>query len=86
MEEENKEICSVMLVLYNRLELIFARSRQKSLCTASLDRINSNFGYIEGNVQWIHKLLNNTKNKMHNEDFINWCIKIADFCRGKNND
>lgn len=46
--------------------------------TVSLDRIDSNIGYIEGNVQWIHKALNNTKNTMPNDEFINWCKLVAE--------
>lgn len=51
--------------------------------TASLDRIDSTKGYIEGNVQWIHKVVNIMKNKFPQEDFVNYCCKIADNTRGK---
>jgi hypothetical protein len=43
--------------------------------TASLDRIDSSLGYVEGNVQWIHKSLNLMKRKMPQEEFLKW-IKI----------
>lgn len=45
--------------------------------TASLDRINSNKGYIKGNVQWVHKTINKLKNNFSDEDFIEWCRKIV---------
>lgn len=45
--------------------------------TASLDRIDSSKGYTLDNVQWVHKDVNLMKNKMSNEEFINWCNLIA---------
>lgn len=45
--------------------------------TASLDRIDSSKGYVEGNVQWIHKDINWMKNDFKQEDFINYCKLIA---------
>lgn len=44
--------------------------------TVSLDRINSSEGYVEGNVQWVHKDVNIMKNKYNNEYFIEICKKI----------
>lgn len=41
--------------------------------TASLDRINSSQGYIEGNVQWLHKDVNRMKWELPQEEFINIC-------------
>lgn len=41
--------------------------------TASLDRIDSTKGYIEGNVQWVHKILNYMKLDLSDSDFIKWC-------------
>jgi len=45
--------------------------------TASLDRIDSSKGYIEGNVQWVDKKLQHIKRNMKDEDFIAICKKIA---------
>lgn len=47
--------------------------------TASIDRIDSNKGYEEGNVQWIHKHINRMKMNMQEKDFITWCKKIAEY-------
>ena len=44
---------------------------------ASLDRIDSSKGYIEGNVQWIVKEINYMKNKLNENKFIYLCKKIA---------
>lgn len=44
--------------------------------TASLDRIDSSLGYIEGNVQWINKEINYMKMDLPQDKFIEWCEKI----------
>lgn len=45
--------------------------------TASLDRIDSSQGYIEGNVMWVHKQVNLMKQSLGVEEFYIWCNKIA---------
>lgn len=45
--------------------------------TASLDRIDSSEGYVEGNVQWVHKMVNMCKQQYSQEDFINMCEAVA---------
>lgn len=45
--------------------------------TASLDRIDSSKGYIEGNVQWVHKKINIIKRELSEEEFINWCRLVV---------
>lgn len=47
--------------------------------TASLDRIDSSKGYVEGNVQWVHKHINTIKWDLTQEDFIKWCKKVANY-------
>jgi hypothetical protein len=42
--------------------------------TASLDRIDSNQGYILGNVQWVHSMVNMCKNKYDQERFVQMCV------------
>ena len=49
----------------------------RSLMTASLDRIDSSKGYIEGNVQWVHKHINLMKNVFSNEYFIEMCKQVV---------
>lgn len=41
--------------------------------TASLDRIDSDKGYTEDNVQWVHKDLNLMKLDFKQKEFIKWC-------------
>lgn len=45
--------------------------------TASLDRINSNVGYVEGNIQWVHKDINYMKCDFTQEEFIEYCNKVS---------
>lgn len=45
--------------------------------TASVDRIDSTLGYIEGNVQWVHKVINAMKLHFDEAHFINMCTKVA---------
>lgn len=45
--------------------------------TASLDRIDPLKGYIEGNVQWVHKDINQMKWDYTQEKFINYCKLVA---------
>lgn len=44
---------------------------------ASLDRIDSSIGYVEGNVQWVHKHINSMKNAHDTEYFIQLCREVV---------
>jgi hypothetical protein len=46
--------------------------------TASLDRIRSDEGYVKGNVQWVHKDINQMKMDLPEDQFISWCHKVAE--------
>lgn len=67
-----------------KLELSFGgkaadrKRKETNKMTASLDRIDSTKGYVEGNVQWVHKEVNLMKNDLPLERFIDLCKKIAD--------
>ena len=50
---------------------------QRESQLASVDRINSSIGYVEGNVQWVHKDINLMKNKFDQNYFIKMCKKIS---------
>ena len=47
--------------------------------TASLDRIDSSKGYVEGNVRWVHKVINQMRSNRSDEEFILWCLKVAEY-------
>lgn len=52
------------------------RKEIKQQNTASLDRINSKYGYIKSNVQWVHKDVNLMKNHFSENYFIKICKAI----------
>lgn len=53
--------------------------------TASLDRIDSTKGYVENNIQWIHKDINYMKRNFTESYFIDLCRKVyEDSIRTKN--
>jgi len=60
------------------ISLIFAYGRKgRSAITASLDRIDSSKGYHIDNVQWVHKVINNIKMDLQQDEFIKWCGLVA---------
>lgn len=56
----------------------YSRTDLGEPCTASLDRISSEEGYLSKNIQWVHKDINIMKNKFSQEGFIGMCKTIAD--------
>lgn len=50
----------------------------------SIDRIDSNIGYEEGNIQWVDKRINMMKGTLSNEEFIELCTMVANY--NKKND
>lgn len=63
------------------LPLHFPNKWRSKDWTASLDRIDSSIGYVEGNVQWVHKDINIMKNKFDQNYFLRMCSYIADQSR-----
>jgi len=51
----------------------------KSIKKASLDRIDSELGYIEKNVQWTTKQANISKHIMSKKEFIIFCHKVLNY-------
>jgi len=47
--------------------------------TASLDRINNKKGYIVGNVQWVHKMINMMKGVYSQDELIRICKIITEY-------
>jgi hypothetical protein len=58
--------------IYTDLNLNFGKNP-----IASLDRINSKIGYVDGNVQWVHKTINRMKWVLPENDFLRWCWLIS---------
>lgn len=66
------------------VDLTFSKIRKDTKSkSVSIDRIDSNIGYIKGNVQWVHKTVNIMKNKLKEEDFIFFCNKISQHNKNK---
>jgi hypothetical protein len=61
---------------YTGEELWFGRSKVNG--NASLDRIDSALGYIEGNVQFVHKDINIMKWDFPESRFLELCYKITE--------
>jgi hypothetical protein len=59
------------------LSLKFSTRTERNDGNCSLDRVDSDKGYIKGNVQWVHKNVNIMKNKFKESEFINLCKLIA---------
>lgn len=45
--------------------------------TASVDRIDSNAGYIKGNIQWVHKDINRFKSNWDEQEFLQMCKEVV---------
>lgn len=64
------------------MDIAFARNMklvEQGYTTASIDRKNSNIGYTEDNVQWVHKDINLMKQKMTNEKLLKYCKIIVEY-------
>ena len=67
------------------LEISFSHSKKDNYkATASIDRIDSNKGYIKGNLQWINKNVNLMKNHFNQDYFLEICERITEQRRKKN--
>lgn len=63
-------------------ELKFIDSYEdKASRTASLDRIDSTKGYVEGNVQWVHRDVNKLKKNLSDSKFIEICLAVSEHIR-----
>jgi len=52
--------------------------------TASLDRIDSSKGYVNQNVQWVHKDINIMKNDLDTKTFLRYCFLVNENQSGRN--
>ena len=62
--------------VYTKYDLFFGNNQIRG--TASLDRIDSSKGYIEGNVQWVHKDVNTIKWDLSHNRFLEICQLITE--------
>lgn len=76
--KDQKGLCAltgVPIVLENRIK---KQNVDWSVVTASLDRIDNSLGYIEGNVWWVHKIVNRLKNNYSLEELLFWSKLLLD--------
>lgn len=65
------------------VDIKFGNKYKKLTTTASLDRIESSSGYVEGNVQWVHKHINMMKRQLNNREFLDWCKTTTNYNENK---
>ncbi len=70
--EQNKK-CAL-----SGIPIRFGRADYRAETTASLDRIDSDKGYIKENIQWVHKAINIMKNDLPEDIFIGICSQVSD--------
>lgn len=51
----------------------------KTLMSASLDRIDNSKAYTIDNVQWIHKTLNAMRRQYSVKEYVHWCTLVANY-------
>lgn len=61
------------------IDISFSKTANPAETTASLDRIDSSTGYIEGNVQWVHKDINRMKMHYSKDYYIQTCKLVAEY-------
>ena len=72
-EKQNRQ-CAI-----SGYDIVFCETTERpNEQTASLDRIDSSKGYLEGNVQWVHKDVNKMKWDLDQDTFIKWCKIITE--------
>ena len=80
--QNHKCALSGLLIWLSKGKNIPMQTNQKNLdysgWNASLDRIDSSKGYIDGNVQWVHRNINIMKNSYSQEYFIELCNLVTD--------
>lgn len=65
--------------------LKFSKNKNDSSKTASLDRIDSSKGYIEGNVIWCHKKINILKMNIPLDEFYMLCTAVNNYKENSKN-
>jgi len=61
------------------MDLTFSKKVNDYDGNASLDRIDSSLGYIEGNLQWVDKRINNMKQAYSEKEFIELCRRVVSY-------
>lgn len=71
-----------MLCAITKLPIQFCGEKIESykpkFCSVSIDRIDNNKGYIEGNIRLVHKIVNIMKNEIPDDIFIYMCHMVTE--------
>jgi len=77
------EYCWKLFIKQNRICALsgipIKFSTKSTECTASLDRIDNNKSYVEGNIQWVHKVVNLMKRTLSEKEFLSYCKIITNY-------
>jgi hypothetical protein len=65
------------------IPITLGRRFTKDLQSASLDRIDNNKGYVNGNVWWVHKDINSLKTDFSLQRFLELCSLVSEFNSNK---
>jgi len=71
------------ICVYSGVKLTHPNEDGSNINTASLDRIDSNYGYLKGNIQFISIMCNYAKNNSTNEQMIEFLNIIYGFVKDK---
>lgn len=71
--EEQEGLCAL-----TGWPIVFPNTGHPQLTTASIDRIDSSFGYLKENIQLVDKRVNMMKQAYSQEEFILVCKAVAD--------
>lgn len=75
-QDKKCKISGLNITLSNKL---IKNHTDRMNISASVDRIDSNIGYIENNVQWVHKYINIMKGALSDNTFISICRIVSNF-------
>lgn len=65
------------ICVYTGIDLSYDNNLNVKDNFLSIDRIDSNIGYIEGNIQFVHKSINMMKGTLSHKEFINFCELVT---------
>jgi hypothetical protein len=80
--QNQKGLCALSGETITLSPVVKGNNPDYSLFTASLDRKDSSLGYIEGNVQWVHRVINYIKRDLPDDSFKIWCSKVSEYNGG----
>lgn len=89
-QERKCAITGVLLTMFEYVDIPTNASRggatgRRVNGTASLDRIDSSKGYCTGNVQWVHKVINQMKSNHPQDVFVEWCRRVDQYTKTRDN-